>query len=95
MRKYGRTDANQSQIVSQLRQIGATVQSLASIGNGCPDIMVGRQGRNILMELKDGEKVKSQKRLTPEEDIWHQGWKGQVAIVESFDDALKLVNGRK
>jgi hypothetical protein len=97
MRKYGRTDGNQSGIVSQLRQVGAKVQSLASVGNGCPDLLVGWQGRNILMEIKDGTKPPSERKLTVQEELWHKDWseRGQVAVVNNFDDALKLLNGRR
>jgi hypothetical protein len=49
------------------------------------------RGTNLLIEIKDGQKVPSARKLTPDEAAWHQSWRGQVAIVESVDDALRLV----
>ncbi len=35
-----RVDDNQREIVKALRAVGACVQSLAEIGQGCPDLLV-------------------------------------------------------
>ena len=51
-----RVDDNQQAIVQGLRAAGCTVQSLADIGKGCPDIIVGLRSRNFLLEIKDGSK---------------------------------------
>ena len=45
MRKFGKTDANHADIVDALRRVGASVVSLASVGNGVPDLLVGFNGR--------------------------------------------------
>lgn len=76
-----------------LRAVGATVQSIAAIGKGAPDILVGYQGHNLLMEIKDGGKPKSRQSLTALEAEWHTVWRGQVAIVNSADQAVKLTLG--
>ena len=57
MRRAAKVDANQAEIVQALRQIGAVVQSLAAVGNGCPDLLVGYRNRLFLLELKDGSHV--------------------------------------
>jgi len=67
------------------------VQPLHTVGKGCPDLLCGVRGTNLLIEIKDGQKVPSARKLTPDEAAWHQSWRGQVAIVESVDDALRLV----
>ncbi len=87
-RKASRVDRNQSEIVLALRKAGATVQHLHTVGQGCPDILAGYQGRNILFEIKDGEKKPSERKLTPDEVKWHSAWNGQVSIVLSAEDAL-------
>ena len=92
MRRRGRVDANQKAIVAALRQVGASVQSLADIGHGCPDLLVGFRGRTLLMEVKDGSKVKSARALTPDEEAWIAGWRGTPAfIVESVEQAVQTV----
>lgn len=88
MRRASQVDRNQAEIVHALRKAGATVQHLHTIGQGCPDILVGKDGRNILFEIKDGEKKPSERKLTPDEVKWHSAWKGQVSIVLSAEDAL-------
>ena len=87
-----RVDANQSEIVAALRQIGATVHVLSMVGFGCPDIVVGRHGVNYLLEIKDGAKSPSRQKLTPAEMRWHRDWEGQVAIVISVEDAIRVVS---
>lgn len=92
MRRAARTDANQGEIVQALRAIpGVRVQSLASVGAGCPDLLVGYKGRNFLMEVKDGAKAHSQRLLTRAEIEWHCSWTGQVAVVETIDQALAVL----
>lgn len=52
MKKYGKTDLNQNEIVKALRQVGAKVTSTASIGGGFPDIVVIYRGKVYLFEIK-------------------------------------------
>ena len=67
MKRAAKVDANQKQIVTALRQAGCTVQSLATVGKGCPDLIVGCQGRNFLLEIKDGSKPPSARQLTEDQ----------------------------
>lgn len=56
---------------------------MASVGEGCPDILVGHAGRNVLMEIKlPGKKLNSVQKP------WHRDWKGKAHVVWSLDDAL-------
>lgn len=95
MKRAAKIDANQKEIVGALRQAGCSVQSLASIGRGVPDLLVGKDGRNYLIEIKDGNKCPSARRLTDDQQTWHQGWNGQVAIVEDVDQALQLIERKE
>ena len=92
MRRAARVDANQAQVVKALRNAGATVQPLHLVGQGCPDLLVGWQGMNLLIEVKDGDKIPSKQRLTPIEAQWHLAWGGQVAIINSIEAAIALLN---
>lgn len=89
--KSARTDRNQSEIVRALRQLGCSVQSLAEIGQGCPDLLVGFRGENFLMEVKDGMAKPSAQKLTECEKLWHKTWSGKVVIVTSAKEAIALV----
>lgn len=89
--RRARVDDNHAEIVDALRRAGASVQSIATVGKGCPDLLVGHRGRNILLEVKDGSKPPSARKLTPNEHIWQAYWQGQVVTVESVEQALKAV----
>lgn len=88
MRRAARIDANQTQIVSALRSVGASVELLSAVGKGCPDLLVGYRGMNILMEVKDGKKPPSERKLTSDQIVWHRDWRGVVFLVTSVHDAL-------
>lgn len=93
MRRAAKVDRNQSEIVAALRSMGATVQPLHAVGQGCPDLLVGWRGRNALIEVKDWQARPSDKTLTPAQIEWHGGWKGQVAVVENVDAAIAVMVG--
>jgi hypothetical protein len=44
-------------------------------------LAVGYGGVNYLVEVKDGAKPASARKLTPDEERWHQGWLGRVHVV--------------
>ena len=90
-RRAAKIDRNQPEIVKGLRQYGATVTSLAAVGAGCPDLLVGYRGANYLMEVKDGELAPSARALRPTQVEWHGDWRGQVAVVYSLDDAIDVL----
>ena len=91
MRRAARTDTNQTAIVAYLRANGCTVQSLAATGKGCPDLLVGWRCVNVLLEVKDGDRPPSERRLTPDQKAWHLSWRGQVAVVDSPEAAWQAV----
>lgn len=88
MSRRKRVDANQALIVQTLRDIGASVEPLHFVGRGFPDVLVGFRGTNYLLEIKDGSKPPSRRKLTDDEKQWHQCWAGQVCIVNNDREAL-------
>ena len=86
-------DRNQPEIVKALRKAGATVQVLSAIGQGVPDLLVGYRGRNRLLEVKDGLARKQDRQLTPRQVEWHREWRGEIAVVESVEQALAVLEG--
>jgi hypothetical protein len=89
--RAAKVDDNQKEIVKALRTLGCSVQHLHSVGAGCPDLLVGYKGFNILLELKDGNKSPSQQKLTPDQVIWHRDWRGHVNVVNSSEQAIIAV----
>lgn len=91
-----RVDRNQKSIVEALRDIGATVWHTHEAGKGAPDIVVGynngKERRNYLFEIKDPEQPPSKRRLTDDEEIFHENWKGQVDVIHSAEEALEIMS---
>jgi len=90
-----RVDANQAEIVAALRQVGASVQHLHTVGKGCPDICIGHGGLSLLAEIKDGSKPLSAQKLTKDEQDWHDKWTGGVYLIRNIEDALRAVETLK
>jgi hypothetical protein len=81
-----RVDENQADIIEALRDIGVSVFDLHEIGKGCPDILCGFAGRNILLEIKCGNA-----RLNDKERKFKDSWKGQYAVVRTPEEAIELM----
>jgi len=87
MRRAAKVDDNQAEIVRSLRKLGASVEpALARCGSGCPDLLVGFAGRTYVLEVKIPGKA-----LTTDERKWHQEWRGQVAIVTTWQEAAAVI----
>lgn len=88
-----RVDDNQPEIVKQLKKIpGVSVAHTHTIGDGFVDLVIGFRGNNYLCEVKDPSKPPSKRKLTPDEERFHARWTGQIAIIETVNDFLKLIN---
>lgn len=82
--KYAaKVDGNQQEIVDALRKIGCDVLIV-----GMPvDLSVGYRSHNFYIEIKrPGEKPRTK---TQKEFI--KNWKGQVRVVETPEEAIRLV----
>ncbi len=91
--RYHRTvklDANQNAIVDGLRSAGVSVQSLATVGDGCPDLLCSWRGRLTVLEVKN---PKRSTKLTAKQSAWRAKWDAAcpVPVVETLDEALRAV----
>lgn len=92
MRRAARTDANQEQVVSALRAAGARVLSLAPVGAGVPDLLVGHRGRLLLLEVKDGAKSPSRRRKTAAQERFFAEWADlPISLVDGPESALRAL----
>jgi Holliday junction resolvase len=89
--RAAKVDANHVQVVEALRAAGATVQSLAAVGKGVPDLLVSFKGVNLLMEVKDGNKSPSRQKLTEDQIKFHGAWQGPISIVDGPEAALRAL----
>jgi len=88
MRRAGRIDPVQRDIVRALRAAGCSVQPIQSTSasdKGVPDLLVGRGQINYVLEVKTpGE------HLNDAQVEWHNRWRGKMpAVVRSVDEALR------
>ena len=88
-----RVDNNHADIVEGVRAVGGEVQSLASVGKGCVDVLVAFRGVWYVAEIKDGSKPPSKRALTLDETIWHKKFSrhAPVHIWTSLEDALRTI----
>lgn len=94
MRRAARQDDNHQEIVQALRRAGWFVADMSGLGSGAPDLLACRGGVWRPIEIKDGNKSLSERKLTPDQVKWHsdalvQGG-GRVAIVTSVEEAFRL-----
>lgn len=83
-----KADRNQPEIVAALRACGCSVEVI-----GRPvDLLVGYQGRNKLLEVKDGERPPRERALTEAQQKFFEGWRGDPPVkVETLEQALAAV----
>ena len=92
MHIHGRTDANQTECVRVARQLGASVFDASALGGGFPDLIIGFRNVTHLVEVKDGKKTPSRRKLTPDQERFHREWNGEpVMVVLSPDDLLAFL----
>ena len=82
-----RVDANQPQIVADMRSIGAETQSLHMVGEGCADQLVYYNETLFVIEIKT-EKGK----LTPKQKAWHKRFPAKIA--RTSEEAFKIIGAR-
>ena len=92
MRFAAKVDRNQPEIVKALRAVGASVHSLAPVGCGVPDLLVGFKRQTYLLECKDGLLAPSARELNDDQILWHLNWRGgPCSVVNSVGEALAAI----
>ena len=87
-----KVDANQPQIVKDVRKCGLLVHVTSDLGRGFPDTVIGdpRTLKVCLCEVKNPEERWT---LTEKETEFHELWRGMVHVVETVEDVLELFGG--
>ncbi len=91
MRHDAKRDDNESDIVKALESIGCTVYRM----DRPVDLLCGYRAKNLLLEVKNPDGLN---KITTDQKRFMAGWKGQVRIVTSPAEAIKVVTesyGRK
>ena len=94
-----RVDANHAEIAKALRSAGAIVVDTSHIGGGIPDLWVSSNSFTGWLEIKDGAKSPSARKLTLAEEkffaLVNRSRNTHAHIVLSAEQALNLVFGSK
>jgi len=93
-RRAARTDDNQTSIVETFRGLGWYVLIVSQLKNCC-DIIVSRKGRTVAVEIKDGSKPPSARKLSEGEAKFKEDWQGEYALVESVEDVIEVHHAKK
>ena len=89
-RRAARKDDNHQVIVKAFRGLGWSVLDTAQLKN-CVDLVVAKDGYTVMVEVKDGVKPPSARKLTIGELKFKQSWNGPYFLVLSVDD-VELLN---
>lgn len=81
-------DSNHSYITKILQRLGFSVQNTAGVGAGFPDLVVGKAGRNYLVEIKT-----EHGSLEPSQTAFARDWNGgKVTVLRTIDDCIEFNN---
>ena len=84
--RAAKVDATQAEIVAVLRRAGCNVLSLATLGRGVPDLLVGAHGKLTLLEVKS-----EHGRLNHAQIRFRAAWGHNVCVVRTPAEALMAV----
>jgi len=90
MKTNARIDRNQPEVVKYFRSMGFSVLHVHQLKN-CVDIIISNGKVTAAIEIKDGEKVPSARKLTPGELKFKEEWQGHWYLCESIQDASDIV----
>lgn len=91
MRRAARRDDNEREIIDALRAAGAYVKQIND--DGTFDLLVWFNNKCLLLEVKDGKKPPSARRLTEAEQKFHDEYPGNnLFIVNSVAEALSMLD---
>jgi uroporphyrinogen-III decarboxylase len=91
---YPKVDKNQPEIVSALRQMGAEVFHVHMVKNFF-DILVAYKGKLYAVEIKNGTKPESARKLTEGEErckVKLEGVNVPYNVVTSVEEAIELIS---
>lgn len=94
--RRAKLDSTHAPMVELFEACGCSVLDLAAVGGGCPDVLVGRNGRSVLVEFKrPGWKptIKGNEAVTAaRQALWAERWRGcPIVRVQTEIDARAVL----
>lgn len=85
-----RQDANHQPIKRAFEALGCSVVDLYAVGAGCPDLLLGKNGVNVLAEIKTeaGDYTKAQLEF-------NATWRGRRETVRNLNDVEAVVKSMR
>ena len=93
-RQRPRRDDCEADIILALKAAGWSVQQIDS--KDVPDLILGKFGLNLLMEVLGTAKLKKNRErggLTEGQQKWHREWRGSVLTARTVPEALEKAEG--
>jgi len=84
-------DENEPEIIEALEYTGWTVCQVNQ--TGFPDLVCGRPGKVMLVEVLGEAKVKKYRKtggLTPEQMEFHRSWPDRIHLISTIEQAIDL-----
>lgn len=83
--KKGRKDGNHNDICEELEELGFEVLDISMVGDGCPDALVARSGKQLLVEFKT-----ERGKMEEKEIAFFARWPlGLVIVARTTEDVLR------
>jgi hypothetical protein len=98
MSRYARrVDGNHVQIAAAFAACGCSVLDLARLGGGVPDLLICRNGRCVLVEVKKvgvrGGMTSGARRSLQGEVQWAEKWRGCPVYLATGLEAVEAIVG--
>lgn len=92
MRRAAKVDRNHSEVVAAFRKFGCSVLDISQLKN-CGDLVVAKNHKTVIVEVKDWMQPPSKRGLTAGEQKFMDGWNGIYLKVETLEDVISVVRG--
>jgi hypothetical protein len=79
-----RVDRNHGEVIKAFRDLGFSVFDTSRVGEGFGDAVIARNNKTAIVEIKDGSKPPSARKLTADEVKFSKAWKGIYLLVENL-----------
>ena len=93
-RRAAKVDSNHQEIVKAFKKLGWSVFNVSQLKNCC-DLVVAKDLWTVCIEVKDGDKPQSSRRLSEGEKKFRDEWNGSWMLVQSVEDVELLDKTRK
>lgn len=90
--RHKKKDRNHKEIIDYFRQRGAVVDDVSDLAGLGYDCLVGYAEAVVMVEIKDGDKPPSARKLTASEEEARERWGAKFAVVENVEQAQGLLD---